>query len=127
MKVVSPTLRVAAASLAVMLLGHIVPARTLAQQPAPAPRPTTTPAAGELPDTRPDFARMAREQAETDRIWRQASEGYMRMEKITYRTSRGELAIPAFVFQPLTIRGAGQHGALVWVHENIRGHLYEHY
>ena len=35
--------------------------------------------------------------------------------------------IPAFVFQPLTLRGAKGHPAIVWVHENIRGHLYEHY
>ena len=35
--------------------------------------------------------------------------------------------IPAFVFQPLTVRGAKGHPAIVWVHENIRGHLYEHY
>ena len=49
---------------------------------------------------------MVREQADTDRAWRLASEGYMRMEKITYRSSRGDLEIPAFVFQPLTTRGA---------------------
>lgn len=76
--------------------------------------------------SRADFARMLRAQAETDRIWRQASDGYMRMEKITYRSSRRDLEIPAFVFQPLS-RPAGHHPALVWVHEDIRGHLYEHY
>ncbi len=73
-----------------------------------------------------DFQRMLREQAETDRIWRLASDGFMRMEKITYRSSRRDLDIPAFVFQPLT-RAAGHRSALVWVHEDIRGHLYEHY
>ena len=51
----------------------------------------------------------------------------MRMEKITYRSRADDLDIPAFVFQPLTLRGADGHPALVWVHENIRGHLYEHY
>ena len=35
--------------------------------------------------------------------------------------------IPAFVFQPLKLRAAKGHPAIVWVHENIRGHLYEHY
>src|SRR5260370_11869805 len=35
--------------------------------------------------------------------------------------------IPALVFQPLQVRGAHGHRAIVWVHENIRGHLYEHY
>jgi len=69
---------------------------------------------------------MLREQAETDRTWRLASEGVMRMEKITYRSSRRDLDVPAFVFQPLT-RSPGPRQALVWVHEDIRGHLYEHY
>jgi len=70
---------------------------------------------------------MVREQAETDRAWQLASEGYMRMEKITYRSSRGDLEIPAFVFHPLATRGSRRHPALVWVHEDIRGHLYEHH
>jgi dipeptidyl aminopeptidase/acylaminoacyl peptidase len=75
----------------------------------------------------PDFDRMLKQQAETDRTWKTASEGHMRMEKITYRSRAGDMDIPAFVFQPLTIRGPKSHPAIVWVHENIRGHLYEHY
>src|SRR5688572_14392618 len=75
----------------------------------------------------PNFARMLQDQAETDRVWRTASVGHMQMTKISYRSSVGDLDIPAFVFQPLTVRGARAHPALVWVHENIRGHLYEHY
>lgn len=75
----------------------------------------------------PDFDQMLKDQAETDRNWRTASEGVMRMEKITYRSRAGDMDIPAFVFQPLTTRGPGGHAAIVWVHENIRGHLYEHY
>ena len=75
----------------------------------------------------PDFDRMGRLQAETDKAWRTASEGHMQMEKITYRSRVGDLDVPAFVFQPLDTRGARRHPALVWVHEDIRGHLYEHY
>ena len=75
----------------------------------------------------PDFDRMAQDQADTDRNWREASVGHMQVEKITYRSQVGDLDIPAFVFQPLTLRGAKGHPALVWVHENIRGHLYNHY
>ena len=78
-------------------------------------------------ETRPDFGRMLRQQAETDRAWRAAGESFMEVEKITYRSSRGDLDIPAFVFLPLRINGVRQHPALIWVHENIRGHLYEHY
>jgi dipeptidyl aminopeptidase/acylaminoacyl peptidase len=75
----------------------------------------------------PDFARQLQQQAETDKTWRAASEGVMQMEKITYRSKAGDLDIPAFVFQPVHLRGPKGHAAIVWVHENIRGHLYEHY
>jgi len=74
-----------------------------------------------------DFDRQSRLQAETDKAWRLASQGYMTFEKITYRSRAGDLEIPAFVFQPLNVRGTRRHPALVWVHEDIRGHLYEHY
>ena len=74
----------------------------------------------------PDFDQMLRDQAATDRRWREASAGFMRMEKITYRSRSGDLDVPAFVFQPLETVPRS-HPALVWVHENIRGHLYEHY
>lgn len=87
--------------------------------------PATNASAGELP--RPDFAAQARQQAETDQRWFDAGTGFMRVEKITYRNPHDGLTIPAFVFQPLVTRGKAQHPALVWVHENIRGHLYEHY
>jgi len=76
---------------------------------------------------RPDFDRMVQQQADTDKTWRAAAAGHMQVEKITYRSGAGDLDIPAWVFQPLTIRGPKQHPAIVWTHENIRGHLYEHY
>lgn len=75
----------------------------------------------------PDFERARRQQAKTDETWRSASDGYMRMEKISYRSRAGDLDIPAFVFQPLDDAARGSRPALVWVHEDIRGHLYEHY
>jgi dipeptidyl aminopeptidase/acylaminoacyl peptidase len=84
-------------------------------------------AAAQLPVRTPDVDRMLRDQAETDRRWREASAGFMQMEKTVYRSRAGDLDIPAFVFQPLMPGPPGSHPALVWVHENIRGHLYEHY
>jgi dipeptidyl aminopeptidase/acylaminoacyl peptidase len=75
----------------------------------------------------PDFERMRREQAQTDRVWREAAAGFMRMDKITYRSRVGDLDIPAFVFQPMEPAPARTQPAVVWVHENIRGHLYEHF
>jgi dipeptidyl aminopeptidase/acylaminoacyl peptidase len=74
-----------------------------------------------------DFDRALRQQAETDWTWRQASEGSMRMDKIIYRSRIGDLDIPAFVFRPLAPAEARTQPAIVWVHENIRGHLYEHF
>jgi dipeptidyl aminopeptidase/acylaminoacyl peptidase len=74
-----------------------------------------------------DFERARRQQAKTDETWRAASDGFMRMEKISYRSRAGDLDIPAFVFQPLDEAPRGSRPALVWVHEDIRGHLYEHY
>ena len=74
-----------------------------------------------------DFERELRVQAATDRAWRDASEGYMRMEKISYRSGADALDVPAFVFRPLGDGAPGRRPALVWVHEDIRGHLYEHY
>jgi dipeptidyl aminopeptidase/acylaminoacyl peptidase len=82
---------------------------------------------GQFQPREPDFDRQLQQQAETDKTWRSASDGFMQMDKITYRSKVGDMDIPAFVFQPLKLRGAKGHPALVWVHENIRGHLYEHY
>ena len=87
----------------------------------------TTSLRGQNQQREPDFDRQLQQQAETDKTWRAASDGLMQMDKITYRSSVGDMDIPAFVFQPLKIRGPKGHPAIVWVHENIRGHLYEHY
>jgi dipeptidyl aminopeptidase/acylaminoacyl peptidase len=100
-------------------------------QPAPKASPPPAPATQAATASRaPDFGELARQQAETDRVWRAAAAGYMQLEKITYRSRAGNLEIPAFVFQPLpgeAATGTRTRPALVWVHENIRGHLYEHY
>jgi dipeptidyl aminopeptidase/acylaminoacyl peptidase len=41
--------------------------------------------------------------------------------KITYRSSVGDLDIPAYVFQPLEKRGPRGHAAMVWVHGGVHG------
>src|ERR1700675_2685585 len=53
--------------------------------------------AGPTPSRPHDFEGMARQQAETDQTWRTASAGFMDSEKITYRSTLGDLEIPAFV------------------------------
>jgi len=86
-----------------------------------------SPSAQQQAPRRPDFDRQARQQADTDQAWRTAGTGVMQVEKITYRSGADGLEIPAFLFRPLTVGAPRSHAALVWVHENIRGHLYEHY
>jgi len=49
------------------------------------------------------------------------------MEKTTFRSLVGDLNIPVYIFQPLELRKAQGHAALVWVHENLHGDLYAHY
>jgi len=95
------------------------------QTPSATPQTDRTSETGQPRE--PDFEKQLQQQAETDKTWRAASAGFMQMEKITYRSRVGDLDIPAFVFQPLKPRGTKSHPALIWVHENIRGHLYEHY
>jgi dipeptidyl aminopeptidase/acylaminoacyl peptidase len=85
------------------------------------------PAAARGTDQGPDFERQIAEQRDIDKTWRAASEGVMRMAKITYTSRVGGLDIPAFLFQPLKLRGAKAHAALVWVHPDIRGRLYPYY
>ena len=45
---------------------------------------------------RPDFDRMVQQQAATDTSWRAAAEGHFQVEKITYRSSAGDMDIPAW-------------------------------
>ncbi len=114
-----------------LLLAALAALAAMSVAAGPAPRPLAAQQAAAAQDERPrgtpDFGRMLRQQAETDRRWREASAGVMRMEKITYRSRAGGLEIPAFVFQPLADAPAATRPAIVWVHENVRGHLYEHY
>ena len=40
---------------------------------------------------------------------------------MSYRSSVGDLDIPAYLFQPLNKRGAKGHAALIWVHGGVHG------
>ena len=113
------------------LLAALV-ALTIAASPAAQPQqasrtPQPRSDSNDALDAAPDFERMRVDQAATDRAWREASQNVMRMEKVSYRSRAGSLLIPAFVFAPLRTQPLRSAPALVWVHENIRGHLYEHY
>ena len=45
----------------------------------------------------------------------------MDFQKITYRSSVGDMDIPAYLFQPLVKRGPRGHAAMIWVHGGVHG------
>ncbi len=47
----------------------------------------------------------------------------MDFQKVTYRSTVGDLDIPAYLFQPLAKRGARGHAAMVWVHGGVHGNM----
>ena len=58
---------------------------------------------GQNPQREPDFNRQLQQQAETDKTWRAASDGFMQFEKITYRNANHH-----FRFDPFSIRAREQ-------------------
>jgi dipeptidyl aminopeptidase/acylaminoacyl peptidase len=68
-----------------------------------------------------DFERDIKARAEIDRRYAEASRGVMDFKKVTYRSSVGDLDIPAYLFQPLATRGPKGHAAMVWVHGGVHG------
>jgi dipeptidyl aminopeptidase/acylaminoacyl peptidase len=61
------------------------------------------------------------EKAAIDARYAKASQGVMDYQKVTYRSSVGDMDIPAYLFQPLKKRGAKGHAAMVWVHGGVHG------
>jgi dipeptidyl aminopeptidase/acylaminoacyl peptidase len=95
-------------------------------QGAPAPGAPQGAGRGQGPGR--DFARDLEQQKLTDATWRAGSEGVMTMTKTTFKSHAPDgMDIPVFIFKPLKLRGSKQHAALVWVHPDIRGHVYEYY
>jgi dipeptidyl aminopeptidase/acylaminoacyl peptidase len=68
-----------------------------------------------------DFERDIKGKAEIDRRYAEASRGVMDFTKVTYRSSVGDMDVPAYLFQPLQKRGARGHAAMVWVHGGVHG------
>ena len=68
-----------------------------------------------------DFQRDIARKAEIDKRYGEVTRGVVDFSKVTYRSSVGDLDIPAYLFQPLKKRGAKGHAALVWVHGGVHG------
>jgi dipeptidyl aminopeptidase/acylaminoacyl peptidase len=61
------------------------------------------------------------QKAAMDSTFEARSQGVLDYQKITYRSSVGDLDIPAYVYQPLEKRGDKGHAALIWVHGGVHG------
>ena len=68
-----------------------------------------------------DFKADMTQKAAIDARYEKASAGVMDFRKVTYRSSVGDMDIPAYLFQPLTKRGPRGHAAMVWVHGGVHG------
>jgi dipeptidyl aminopeptidase/acylaminoacyl peptidase len=68
-----------------------------------------------------DYERAIQNKARTDSIYRARSAGAYDFQKISYRSSVGDMDIPAYLFQPLQKRGARGHAAMIWVHGGVHG------
>jgi len=47
--------------------------------------------------------------------------GVIDFQKVSYRSSVGDLDIPAYLFQPIAKQGPRAHAAMVWVHGGVHG------
>src|SRR5688572_12874475 len=68
-----------------------------------------------------NFQRDVEAKASDDARYAEASRGLMDFKKVMYRSSVGDMNIPAYLFQPLDKRGAKGHAAMIWVHGGVHG------
>jgi dipeptidyl aminopeptidase/acylaminoacyl peptidase len=68
-----------------------------------------------------NFQRDIDEKKKIDERYAQITRGVVDFQKIAYRSSVGDLDIPAYLFQPLKKRGAKGHAAMVWIHGGVHG------
>ena len=74
-----------------------------------------------------NYERHIEQKARTDSIFEARSAGVLDYSKITYRSSVGDMDIPAYVYQPLEKRGDRGHAALIWVHGGVHGNWTPNY
>jgi len=59
--------------------------------------------------------------AKSDLRYPEICKGIIDYKKITYRSSVGDMDIPAYLFQPIEKRGPKGHAAMIWVHGGVHG------
>jgi len=68
-----------------------------------------------------DFQRDIDTRVKNEARYAEVCRGVIDFKKVSYRSSIGDLDIPAYLFQPLQKRGAKGHAAMVWVHGGVHG------
>jgi dipeptidyl aminopeptidase/acylaminoacyl peptidase len=68
-----------------------------------------------------DYKRHIEERLATEAKFAEVSRGVLEYRKVSYRSSVGDIDIPAYLFQPLVRQGPRGHAALVWVHGGVHG------
>jgi dipeptidyl aminopeptidase/acylaminoacyl peptidase len=68
-----------------------------------------------------DYQRDVDARVKAEARYPELCKGAIDFKKVTYRSSVGDLDIPAYLFQPLQKRGPKGHAALVWVHGGVHG------
>ncbi|MGZ8470846.1 MAG: alpha/beta hydrolase family protein [Gemmatirosa sp.] len=68
-----------------------------------------------------DYARQMTQKRRTDSVYAARSANVMEFRKITYKSRADGMTIPAYLFAPLTKRGAKGHAAMIWVHGGVHG------
>ena len=73
--------------------------------------------------SKPNYAAQIEAKKRTDGRFEQVCKGIIDYKKTTYRSSVGDLDIPAYLFQPINKRGPRGHAAMVWVHGGVHGNM----
>jgi dipeptidyl aminopeptidase/acylaminoacyl peptidase len=68
-----------------------------------------------------DFQRDIEARLAAEARYPEACKGVIDFKKVTYRSSIGDLDIPAYLFAPIEKRGPKGHAAMVWVHGGVHG------
>jgi dipeptidyl aminopeptidase/acylaminoacyl peptidase len=68
-----------------------------------------------------EYERQIAQKKVTDSTYAVRSAGVMEFKKVTFKSRVDGMTIPAYLFAPLTKRGAKGHAALVWVHGGVHG------
>ena len=71
--------------------------------------------------SRPNFQAAIDAKKAEDARYVDACKGILECTKVSYRSSVGDMDIPAYLYQPLQKRGPRGHAALIWVHGGVHG------